>query len=100
MVSVPSAAVYDSVVEELKSSGASTRCSRLKQLLESLQFQVQRVKSGNHYVIRHRGIPGFLGSNYNCGHGTDPQVNPVYIHKLRRLIEANKEHLVKNSATP
>lgn len=100
VVSVSTPAVYDSVVKHLRSGGTNIRCSALKQLLESLHFQVSRAGGGNHYVITHPSIPGFRGAHYNCGHGQDPQVKPAYIRRLRIVIEENQEYLVGQRATP
>src|SRR5439155_18063134 len=93
-VSTPVDTGYDRAIAELRGAGANLRCAKVKQLLESLGFTVHRVGNGNHYVVKHAQIPHFRGTNYNCGHGANPKPLPIYIGKLIRVLETNKEYLI------
>lgn len=67
--------------------GGGLRCAELVKALEKLGFKVRDGSLGGHKVISHPGIPGFHGSNFNCGHRSTEQVLPVYIRKMLRLVE-------------
>ena len=76
---------YDHVRKEIKSAGASLRCTKLTSLLESLGFVV-RGKTG-HKVFKHPSIPSFHGGDFNCGHGRNPQVKRGYIGKIVKILD-------------
>lgn len=79
--------VYDdqrSVIER-----GNLRCNALVKALEKLGFKVRDCAGGGHKAVSHPGIPDFFGTNFNGGHRSTDQVNPVYIKKLLRIV---KEH--------
>ncbi|MEE4383950.1 MAG: hypothetical protein V2J02_18270 [Pseudomonadales bacterium] len=43
--------------------------------------------------MTHAGLDDFLGTSFDCGHGRDPEVRPVYVRKLRRVIEMHAQAL-------
>lgn len=72
-------------IDTLKAKEASTSCTDLISLLEGLGFQVRRRSSGNHHTLGHPGIPGFIGANFDGGHGK--VVKPCYVQAMRKLIK-------------
>jgi hypothetical protein len=94
IVSNPPKTGYDAAIAELRGGGNNLRCSKVRQLLESLNFTVTRTGKGNHYVVKHPRIPEFPGTHYNCGHGANPKPKPAYIGRLIRVLEENKEYLI------
>jgi len=78
---------YDGALAKLRSSGANTRCKDLTKILEDLGFKVRDGNSGAHKVFDHPSIPEFSGSNYNCGHGRNPQVRPGYVNRIITVVE-------------
>lgn len=87
--------VYDDAVRCMREERNSMRLSDLKAILLSLGFVVERGTKGNHYTVTHPPLSasgtGFRGLHFDGGHGTDPQVLPVYINKLRRLVETYQD---------
>ena len=85
---------YDSVLNEFKQAGASMRCARVKKLLESLGFTVRDGGNGNHKIFGHSGISTFTTSNYDCGHGSNSEVKPIYIKKnIIKILEAFEDEI-------
>jgi hypothetical protein len=82
-----------SSIGRLDPRGPGIRCNELVRLLEALGFVVRRGRKGNHRSVEHPYLPGFRGTNFDCGHGRDPQVRRVYIRSLRRVIETHAEAL-------
>lgn len=85
--------VIDDVIEQLRQKKASMRCSDMKSLLESLHFEITDGSTRNHKLVSHDGITGFIGSNYDCGHGNNPQIKSNYVIKMRRLVEKYRSEL-------
>ncbi|MEE4382285.1 MAG: type II toxin-antitoxin system HicA family toxin [Pseudomonadales bacterium] len=79
--------------DRLGPAASAVRCRELVALLESLGFTVRRGRRGNHRIVTHAGLDDFLGTSFDCGHGRDPEVRPVYVHKLRRVIEMHAQAL-------
>lgn len=75
---------YDQVRKEIKGAGASMRCARLIKLLESLGFVVEG--DAGHKKFKHPAIPSFYGSNFDCGHGKNPQVLRCYIRNVGKTL--------------
>ena len=80
-------------LERLGPSASAVRCRELVALLESLGFTVRRGRRGNHRIVTHAGLDDFLGTSFDCGHGRDPEVRPVYVRKLRRVMEMHAQAL-------
>jgi hypothetical protein len=76
---------YDEVLNALRKGKASLRCSHVESLLTSLGFEVRHGRAG-HRVFDHNGIPAFHGSNYDCGHGRDPELKKPYVYSLIRTL--------------
>ena len=92
---------YDEAKSDLESAGASMRCSDVIGLLESLGFVVRDCRRGRHKTFKHPSIPSFHGSNFNCGHGRNPEVKSSDLRTILRVMDEYeteiKEHL--NSAS-
>jgi predicted RNA binding protein YcfA (HicA-like mRNA interferase family) len=81
-----SKATYDDVVAHLTQRSHTTTCKDLLRFLEGLGFVTRAGKSGKHYTYRHPKITGFRG-NFDCGHGRNPDVLPVYIRNVLDVLE-------------
>lgn len=62
-------------------------------LLEGFGFEVRDGKKSGHKVITHAGLGRFTSASFSCGHGRDPQVKRVYIHRIKKLLEDYGEEL-------
>lgn len=78
---------YDDVLRKLNERRYSLRCDELIDCLEDLGFVVEASSRGNHHTFTHPGIPDFHGSNFDCGHGKNPQLRAVYVGKVIKTIE-------------
>lgn len=85
----------DDAIKLLDQKKKTLRCSELKCLLESFGFQVRDCKKGGHKQVTHTRLPGFRGSSFNCGHGSDNQVKPGYVKKMISLLDTYREELEK-----
>ncbi len=74
----------------LKEAGASFCCNDLVKLLEGLGFVVRDGKRGGHKLYHHKALANFFGSGFNCGHGKNPEIKPVYVRNVRKVIEEYK----------
>ena len=83
----------DSKLHFLLQHKRSLSCSDLKRILEYLGFYVRDGKRGGHKVFTHSKLKGFESGSFNCEHGKNPTIKPVYVQRIIRLIEANKEEL-------
>ena len=77
---------FTNVVDTLASAKASMRCQDMVTALESLGFEVRDGKKQGHKLLMHGGIPGFLSAGFTCGHGRNPEIKPVYVNNIRRLL--------------
>jgi hypothetical protein len=82
---------YDHVRKEIEEAGASMRCNELISLLESLGFTVEG-KAG-HKKFKHASLPLFYGSNFNCGHGTNPQIKRCYIKSIGKTLDEFEDEI-------
>jgi hypothetical protein len=89
-----SKATYDDVVAHLKQKPRTTTCKELVRFLEGLDFVPRAGTKGNHYTYRHPEIKGFRG-NFDCGHGRNPDVLPVYIRDVLMVLEEYESILKK-----
>lgn len=83
----------DDAIEQLRQQRVSIRGNDLVQLLADLGFRVESAKTPGHKVVTHPDIKG-LRSNFDCGHGRTPQPKPVYVDKMRKLLEQYYDELV------
>jgi hypothetical protein len=85
----------DEVLSTLKQGKTNLCCKDLTKLLVSLGYTVRDGKRGGHKVFTHQDIEEFYSDSFNCGHGTNPEIKPAYISKVRKLVEKHKDELVK-----
>ncbi len=83
---------YDEIVGDLRLRKASVRCDELIGCLEGLGFVVRRGRNGKHYTFTHPKLTGFSG-NFDCGHGRNPPVLPVYIGRVIKLLDQYESEL-------
>ena len=78
---------------ERLSTRASIRCKDMIRLLEGLGFVVRDGKKTGHKVITHPTLVNFTSASITCGHGRNPQVKPIYVASIRRLLVTHAEGL-------
>lgn len=82
------------LVGELRARKANIRCKELTGILEDLGFTITQGK-GNHKVVTHDGLEGFMSTSYDCGHGKDSQIKSPYIIKVARVLSDHANELQK-----
>ena len=82
------------VIGALEASVASIRCQHLAEQLELLGFEVRDGKRGGHKLFFHAEITSFHSGSFNCGHGKNPEVKPVYVRKIVRLLRQYEKELI------
>ena len=87
--------LFDGVVDRLRSAGASIRCQELAKMLASLRFEVRDGKKQGHKVFVHHGVSSFTSGGYTCGHGRNPEIKPVYIKKVVKLLKQYETELIQ-----
>lgn len=70
---------------DLRARKANIRCSELTATLTGLGFTITTGR-GNHKVVTHSDLEGFVSTSYDCGHGRDAQIKPPYITKVARVL--------------
>lgn len=83
---------YDTAINSLTSGKSTTDCSDLIKYLESLGYEVDKCKSGNHYTFTNVFL-NYYGGNFDCGHGRNPSVLPIYISKVIKVLKKHREEL-------
>ncbi len=73
------------LVADLRARKANVRCRELGEILKTLGFTITPGR-GNHKVVTHDGLEGFLSTSYDCGHGKDSQIKPPYITKVAKVL--------------
>ncbi|MEA3278869.1 MAG: hypothetical protein U9Q81_26965 [Pseudomonadota bacterium] len=63
-------------------------------MLRSLGFEVRDGKKAGHKVFVHHGIAAFSSGGYTCGHGKNPEIKPVYVKRIARLIKQYEVELL------
>jgi len=81
------------VINELQQHKANLCCGEVKNLLESLGFEVSDGKKGGHKIFTHQGLPSFYSGSYNCGHGKNPEILPAYIGKIITILKRYQDEL-------
>lgn len=88
---------YDDLVQALhqaaRAGGENLRCDDLVRMLEGLGFVVTRGSSGNHYTFTHPSIAEFHGGNFNGGSGRNPQLKPVYVRSVLKVLRELEDEL-------
>lgn len=84
---------YDSVIEKLRGSKSNIMCDELTRLLTKLGYDVRQGRRGNHRVFTHSLLIGWHGSNFDCGHGRNPPVLPIYITKIVKILEKHQDEI-------
>jgi len=87
--------LFDMVVERLRSAGAAIRCQELADMLVSLGFEVRDGKKQGHKIFVHHGVTSFTSGGYTCGHGRNPEIKPVYIKKVVKLLKQYETELIQ-----
>jgi hypothetical protein len=83
---------YDGIVDQLRARKTTMRCDELVGHLEELGFIVRKGNNGKHHTFSHPKLAEFAG-NFDCGHGRNPQVLPVYIGKVIKQLEKYESEL-------
>ena len=73
------------IIARFKASPKGLRCRTVRSALEELQFTVRDATAG-HRVVTHAGLQEFYGTSFNCGHGRNQLVKPIYVRNLIRLL--------------
>jgi hypothetical protein len=87
--------LFDEAVDRLRSASAAIRCQELADMLESLGFEVRDGKKQGHKVFVHHGVTLFTSGGYTCGHGRNPEIKPVYVKKIVRLLRQYETELIQ-----
>ena len=64
-------------------------------MLASLGFGVRDGKKQGHKVFVHHGVSSFTSGAYTCGHGRNPEIKPVYIKKVVKLLRQYESELIQ-----
>lgn len=75
------------VLNTLRQKTANLRCKEVLQMLDLLGFKIRDGRRGGHKIVSHPRLEGFIGTNFDCGHGANSQIKPVYIRKLIKIID-------------
>jgi hypothetical protein len=81
---------YDSIIKYLRQSKKSIVCDDVIRYLTKLGYEVTKRSGGKHFTYDHPKLD-WHGSNFDCGHGRNPQVLPCYIDKIIKILEAHKD---------
>jgi hypothetical protein len=81
---------FDSVIQKLKLSKANISCDEFVSFLKKLGYKVRKGTNGKHHSYSHPDLDWF-GSNFDCGHGRNPQVLPINIGKVIKILERHRE---------
>lgn len=74
-------------ITTLKKKKKSTRCNELIEILQKLGFIVRDGRRGGHKLYIHSNLKEFLGGSFNCDHGKNPQIKPVYVQRVIKTLE-------------
>jgi len=78
-------ATDDEVVNELKRKNST--CNEIDKMLSGLGFLVKPGTKGKHHTYVHPQLNGFLGSDYDCGHGKNPVPKHPYFWKILKVLK-------------
>jgi hypothetical protein len=85
--------IVDEAIRTLTDQRANLRAAELVGVLVSLGFSVRPASIPNHFVVKHAELENFPGANFAAGHGRNGNVKPVYVSRMRRLIEERADEL-------
>lgn len=88
-------ALIRDIKHQLQSKAANLRCKELEEMLVDLGFLVRAAASAGHKIVHHPHIDGFYGTNYTCGHGSNPIVKPKYPGIIRKVINELEQELIE-----
>lgn len=83
----------EKVLQSLRQRKRNIRCNELIEGLEKLGFTVRDGKRGGHKLFMHPELADFHGGSFNCDHGKNPQIKPVYVSNIIKLLEQYQEAL-------
>ncbi len=52
-------------------------------------------KNSDMKVFVHHGVTSFTSGGYTCGHGRNPEIKPVYVKKIVRLLRQYETELIQ-----
>ena len=87
--------MFEAILQELESVRANARCRDIKDKLEKLGFEVRDGKRGGHKIFVHDHLPSFMSGSFNCGHGKNPEIKPVYVRKIIRILKEHESDIKK-----
>lgn len=87
--------IYTGVVTELRQRTKNMRCSEVRSALESLGFVVDPKGTAGHRAYKHPLISDFHGGSYDCGHGNNGEIKPVYVRNILRVLESYKDEILE-----
>lgn len=92
---VPIVSKVDDAIDCLSQRKKTLRAAELRNLLESLGFNVSDCGSAGHKKVGHAGLTHarFLGSSFDAGHGADGRVKPCYVGNMMKLLRTYKTEL-------
>ena len=90
---------YKAALSRLRAAGATIRCRDLAAELQSLGFEVRDGRKPGHKVFVHHGVPNFSAGSYTCGHGRNPEIKPVYVKKVLKLLKQYESELIHHLET-
>lgn len=73
-------------LQTLASAGTGLRCKDLLRTLRKLGFDVRDGAKQGHKVLTHPGLARFTAAGFTCGHGTNPEIKPVYVKQVAKLL--------------
>ena len=85
------------VISKWSARTANLRCFEICNDLVDLGFVICDGRIGGHKIVSHPMMKRFIGADFNCGHGTNPIVKPVYVRKLLRVLKDYKIYLCEVS---
>jgi hypothetical protein len=88
----------NNVIDRLSREKKSIRCGDVTKLLESLGFVVRDGTKGGHKIYSYFGLGDFHGSSFNCGHGKNPEIKPIYVTNIIDVLnkyESEITHLLE-----
>ena len=87
--------MFETIIQELESVRANARCRDIRDKLEKLGFEVRDGKRGGHKIFVHDDLPSFMSGSFNCGHGKNPEIKPVYVRKIIRILKEHESDIKK-----
>jgi predicted RNA binding protein YcfA (HicA-like mRNA interferase family) len=80
------------IIAIFRQKSASMSCKEVIRALESLGFIVKAGSKGKHHTYTHPKLVT-LRANFDCGHGRNPDVLPVYVKSIANVLEEFEESL-------